>query len=231
MNIQVVKQQLNETILSYNGKKAELNKSFSNDKVHSQEWKDIQMKLLRIDIKKEFLSATDKIKKELREAENGTQREIAKVKFPYSISDSDNKKVAGELQQNNATLFLMSNPKKEQVLSAIRTAIATDRIDYAFVLFETVKSKLIGDYTEESKETMKQLEEILSGIDSNGKIKEYEKDLSAVPGLKETVSSFERFISNEFVTESFIPRETILSMSQEEIGQNLNSVNASLVTA
>lgn len=231
MNIQVVKQQLNETILSYNGKKAELNKSFSNDKIHSQEWKDIQMKLLRSDMKKEFLSATDKIKKELREAESSTQKEIAKVKYPYSISDNDTKKVAGELQQNNANLFLQSNPKTEQVLSAIRTAIATDRTDYAFVLFETVKSKLTGDYTDESKETMRQLEEILSGIDTSGKIKEYEKDLSAVPGLKETVSSFERFISNEYLTESFIPRETILSMSQEEIGQNLNSVNASLVTA
>ena len=231
MNIQVVKQQLNETILSYNGKKAELNKSFSNDKVHSQEWKDIQMKLLRIDMKKEFLSATDKIKKELRQAESGTQKEIAKVKFPFSISDNDNKKIAGELQQNNANLFLMSNPKTEQVLSAIRTAIATDRTDYAFMLIESVKSKVQGDLTEENKETMKQLEEIVSGIDSNGKIKEYEKDLSAVPGLKETVSSFERFISNEYLTESFIPRETIVSMSQEEINENISSVNASLITA
>ena len=231
MNIQTVKQQLNETILSYNGKKNELNKSFSNDKIHSQDWKDVQMKLFRSDLKKEYLSATDKIKKELRQAESGTQKEIAKVKFPYSISDNDTKKIIGETQQNSANLFLMSNPKTEQVLSSIRTAIATDRTDYAFVLFETVKSKLTGDYTEESKETMRQLEEIVSGIDSNGKIKEYEKDLSAVPGLKETVSSFERFVSNEYLTESFIPRETVVSMSQEEIYQNINSVNASLATA
>lgn len=228
MSIQSVKNQLQETIAKYNAKKNEIAKMYATDNRHSKEWIDIQLRVLRTDLKKEYLSVIDKIKADLRTAENGSQKEIAKVMYPYSISDNDSKKLAGELQQNNANLFLMSNPKTEQVLSAIRTAIATDRTDYAFMLIETVKNRVQGDYTEENKKIMKELEEIVSGFDTSGKIKEYEKDLSGLSVVKDTVSSFERFVSNEYFTEAFIPKETILSMSQEEVNQNISSINASL---
>lgn len=230
MSIESVRDQLNRTILSYNAKKKEINKKFSNDNMHSPEWKDIQMKLLRSDMKKEFLSSIGEIKKQLQKEESYSQREIAKVKFPHSMSDSDNKRIAGELQQNNAHLFLMSNPKPEQVLLAVRAALSTERTDYAFVLIETMKSKLSGDNNQESRYILEELAEIESSIDMS-RAKEYEKDLSAVPVIKETVSSFERFVSADYLTESFISKEAIESMSQEEVSNNIDSVNASLTTA
>ncbi len=225
-----VKNKLGEAISKYNAKKKEISKMYAADKMHSKEWIDIQQRVLRTDLKKEYLSLIETIKSDLRTAESGSQKQIAKVKFPYSISDNDNKKIAGELQQNNANLFLMSNPKTEQLLSAIRKALSTDRLDYAFTLIESMKGKLTGDNTQESQYILKQIEEIESSIDMS-RVKEYEKDLSALPGVKETVTSFERFVTNEYFTESFIPRESILSMTQAEIGENINSVNASLATA
>jgi hypothetical protein len=232
MSVLQVKDGLTRSITAFNEKKQALQQGFTNDKEHSESWKQEQMKLKKEKLQEEYVGNVVDIQNRLLKAENETIQKIGRIKFPSSTSILDAIKTVGELQLNSAHLFFMKEHSPESIISSIKTALALGRIDYAFSLIEgareAVKPESTGLLSSKSKEFLKELEDITTAFDSNENLAELKSELKSVPEISQTVEHFQRFIENDNTTASFIPMWELRSMTQEQVNANLDSAMVSL---
>jgi hypothetical protein len=232
MSVLQVRDSLKRSITAFNEKKQALQQGFTNDKEHSESWKQEQIKLKKEKLQEEYVGNVVDIQNRLLKAENETIQKIGKLKYPASSSISDALKTSGEMQINTAQLFLNRFHSTESIISSIKNALALGRIDYAFSLMEgareTIKPENTGLLSPQNKEFLQSLDSITTAFDSNGNLAELRSELESVPEITQTAEHFQRFISNENTTASFIPMNVIRSMTQEQVNANLDSVMVSM---
>ncbi|MGD0589873.1 MAG: hypothetical protein ABSA44_03625 [Bacteroidota bacterium] len=232
MSVLQVRDSLTRSITAFNEKKQALQKSFSNDTEHSESWKQEQKKLKKDKLREEYASNIIDIQNKLLKAENETIQKIGKLKYPASSSISDALKTSGEMQINTAQLFLNRFHSQESIISSIKNALTLGRIDYGFALLEgareTIKPESTGVLSPQNKEFLQSLDSITTAFDSSGNLAELNSELESVPEIAQTAEHFQKFISNENTTASFIPMDVIRSMTQEQVNANLDSVMVSM---
>jgi hypothetical protein len=118
---------------------------------------------------------------------------IAKAKQPNLTSKDGAEKAIGEAQVQNAFSFLQTHPTGERVLSAIRDALVTGRIDYATTLMDNALNDVSRDISGQATPTdaQKQLEVELATLwetfPGRAEIEEAQSDLQALEKAEKIV--------------------------------------------
>jgi hypothetical protein len=91
---------------------------------------------------------------------------------------------------------------------------------------DTVKpEESTGVLSGESEQFLAELQAIETAFDATGNLATLQNELALLPGITENIRHFGLFLSNENLTGSFIPLETVREMQANEVAANLESVN------
>lgn len=236
MTIKHLNELLSSICSTYNEQKRTLNLSlFKNDWEHSDSWKQEQLKLRKEKLRQEYVSKVLSLKQSIFDAGESIGLEIGKKKYPATTATSEALRMSGEMQLNSANLFLMQQHSDDNILKAIRDSLTIGRVDFAFTVLEGWRERLemtdgLSMQTEETRKLLNELDAITTQFDRDGKLKQLQSDYNALPAIAQTTESFGKFLNLDSTAE-FIPIERIRSMSEDEVGQNIESVNISLSVA
>jgi hypothetical protein len=234
MSVTQVKDSLTRSITAFNEKRKLLPAVYVNDNIHSATWQEEQLKAERGKLRKEYILDASRILASLAVEEKETVLKIGKMKFPAATSYSDSVKTTGEIQINSANLFLMREHSPEHIIQTIRDAIAMKRIDFAFALIEGAREQLKPKSDLELPKSadvaaLAEIDALVAGFDSKGEIEIMTKELQDAPEVSRTAQAFQKFLSNENVTTSFIPMWDIKKMSQADMTRiGVESINQSM---
>ncbi len=82
---------------------------------------------------------------------------------------------------------------------------------------------------EADKVLLAQIDTLVSQFDGKGELATMSEELESVPEVSRTAQAFQKFLSNENVTTSFIPMWDIKGMSQADMTRiGVESINASM---
>jgi hypothetical protein len=234
MSVTQVKDSLKRTVAGFNEKRKALPTGYVDDHVHSATWQEEQLKAERGKLRKEYILDASRILASLAVEEKETVLKIGKMKFPAATSYSDSVKTTGEIQINSANLFLMREHSPEHIIQTIRDAFAMKRIDFAFALIEGAREQLKPKSDLELPKSadvalLTQIDTLIAQFDSKGELETMTKELQDAPEVSRTAQVFQKFLSNENVTTSFIPMWDIKGMSQADMTRiGVESINASI---
>jgi hypothetical protein len=210
--------------------------TFPPDGVHTGDWLESQKQAKRLSIKTEYLGKMLSIHDRLRVEGDAVLKSIGRIKYPAATHPLESSRIAGEAQLQTAFLFLQAKPSPKTVLSSVEEALAIGRTDFAFCLIDSERARIasISSSTAPNptdKAEIKALDAIVARWDLRGGLSQLEAEKELIPAIRERAESFERFIQNEHLTGQFVPRDEIESMTESEVGANLEAVNWSMSDA
>jgi hypothetical protein len=227
---------LKVTAVAHGNAKQSVAATFTPDGIHTTTWIEEQKQAKRLSIKTEYLGKMLSIHDRLRVEGDAVLKSIGRIKYPVATHPLESSRIAGEAQLQTAFLFLQAKPSPKTVLSSVEEALAIGRTDYAWTIINAEKARIASrsaSVMPDASDTalLRGMSEIVARWDLRGELSQLEAEKELIPAIRERAESFERFIQNEHLTGQFVPRDEIESMTESEVGANLESVNWSMSDA
>jgi hypothetical protein len=136
--------------------------------------------------KEKFSSFADKIKRE----KSDTLNKILSLKFPNISSKDSNQKLIGEQQLTQAQLFLNSPHSTNQIISTIKNAFDSNRLEYGFSVFDAVLDAIpdskTTQLTDDQKNLKDALQKVYEGFKGYSEIESAKKDIAEIESIRKT---------------------------------------------
>jgi len=144
---------------------------------------------------KEFREKLPEIKNKIAGEKKNVSRKINSIKFPNLSSEDSNLRLIAENQITQAQIFLSSRKASYQITDAIKSALDTNRVDFAFTIIDSIlntRQEAVNEpLTQKTKELIQEVKNIYDTFEKKKEIERIEQEIEDVAILERVVSSFD----------------------------------------